>query len=163
MLIAIDPGNCTGFSYHDRLSGEVLFCGTLDMKSRERKVFIPEIGTYLPDRLIIEEPQVYRPKVSKGDPNDLIKVAWKAGRIVEYMWTTWDTKAIQGKVVQVKPVTWKGDLAKETHHERMWKTLPDKERAIIKLCSTGLNKKDTLDLLDAVCLGKWAVQREVFR
>jgi hypothetical protein len=146
-LLAIDPGACTGWAVY--AVGELVACGVtgidaVDCPAVRALVSMPGIG-----ELVIERPQVYRPKESKGDPNDLIKVAIEVGRWVE-------RASLSGaRVLQTLPNEWKGQVPKDVHHRRALAILSDDERAAIP----SLPRTYAHNALDAVALGLWRLGR----
>lgn len=98
---------------------------------------------------VIEKPQVYRGRASKGDPNDLITLAITVGRYVEQA---------SGRVPVhlVLPTTWKGQIKKEIHHPRILGALSQAERDLLHSTTKHLAKGKLHNVYDAVGLGKWA-------
>lgn len=144
-LLAIDPGNCTGFAVFD--STVLTYCGVTTVDQNPELVY--SLG--MNDEIVIELPQVYRAAQSKGDPNDLIKVALQVGR--------WMERAIVRRVPVhlVKPNEWKGQVRKEIHHERVRKLLHSPELDFVN--STRLPETKAHNMLDAVGLGLWRLGR----
>lgn len=138
LLLAIDPGNCTGFAWFR--GDELLECGvtTVDAPTMSLR----------PDRLVVELPQVYDAAHSKGDPNDLIGVAVQVGRWVERY------RGLES-IRLVKPATWKGQVPKEIHHGRILRKLALREQGVMP----SLPKTKAHNMLDAVGLGMWALGR----
>lgn len=80
--------------------------------------------TYI-TRLAIEKPRVYAPSRSKGDPNDLIDLAFVAGATIY---------AAQPKeVIEIYPATWKGQVPKPVMVERVKSALTPKELPLVEL------------------------------
>lgn len=97
-------------------------------------------GVY--DRAIIERPQIYSQRTNK-DPNDLIDVAMTAGMCA----------LIATGCQYVLPRTWKGQVPKKIHQERIKSLLTPEEHIIL-----GDRSNDT-DILDAVGIGLWYLKR----
>lgn len=138
-LIAIDPGVSTGAAVFR--GGELALCWVGDPR-------FFGVG-----HMVIECPQAYAPRLSKGDPNDLIKLAVRVGRYVE----AFELQTIPTEMVL--PNEWKGQIDKEIHHRRAEKRVSPNELEIWAHAKKGLSKKATLDLGDAVALGLWRLGR----
>lgn len=131
-IIGIDPGlNGTGLAWNTP-SGKPVVEHVIPKqrsirdKAREIIHVVPAICF---DVLVIEVPQIYQGAKQKGDPNDLVRLALLAGN-VEALISTYN-------VIEVLPCTWKGQLSKKVHHERI------RER-------TGFLRKVPHDALDAL-------------
>jgi hypothetical protein len=140
-IIGIDPGlSCTGIAWTGADGFPVVEFvrpaqrGIRD-KAREIIRVIPDVCF---DVLVIEVPQVYQGAKQKGDPNDLVKLSLLAGNL-EALVSTYN-------VIEVLPCTWKGQVPKPLHHERL--------RA-----RTGFRAKVPHDALDA--LGIWLYGEDV--
>lgn len=149
MYLSIDPGESSGWALWN--DGKLVTCGAGDFKS-----LCCTMGV-MPKGAIIELPQVYLKRLSKGDPNDLIKVAVQVGRYVECL------DRLGCKATLVHPHSWKGTVPKEAHHAQIWAYCTSKEQEIIRLNGQGLNKKALGDMMDAVGLGKWAYKTGLWR
>lgn len=148
-VLAIDPGRDTGWALLDA-EGGLVRCG-LGMP--------PEfVG-----RVLVERPQVYQGRASKGDPNDLITLAIQVGRYTERYERT-------GCVVEhVLPHDWKGSLRPDVCLRRIYDSLPMPERALLDDVIRPLARKplsaDALDegkrhnVVDAVGIAKWSLKR----
>ncbi len=149
MILAIDPGACTGWAIF--LPGVGLHsagvCTVDDLSSPMFDTFAPRHA-----ELVIEIPQVYRAALSKGDPNDLIKVAVQAGRWIER------AKLRGWGVREVHPTTWKGQIPKEIHHARIENALLADERARAS-SALSLPKSKRHNALDAIGLGLFHLGR----
>jgi len=146
-VLAIDPGRDTGWAFLDD-SGALLFCG---------------LGTP-PDSVghpvIIERPQVYRGRSSKGDPNDLITLAIQVGQYKERC------ERAQSKVELVLPRDWKGTVDPDVLCHRVVTSLSPSERDCLIRIITPLARKPMTDehltagkrhnVIDAVGLAKWS-------
>jgi hypothetical protein len=139
MYVTIDPGLDTGWALWGRLG--LVACGLGDPRSSEKHV-AEEIHD-----VWIESPVIY-PR-SKADPNDVLKLALKAGR-----WAgIYETLV----VVQhfVKPADWKGQLSKDICHARMWARISEAEKEIVDLGVRKLSASKRHNVLDAVAFGVW--------
>lgn len=148
MILAIDPGLDTGWAILDSL-GVLVRCGLGD----------PPETCGLP--VIIERPQVYARRSSKGDPNDLITLAIQVGRYTERVVT-------QGsKCEHVLPHDWKGSLDSEICCIRIVNSLTDAERNTLFSALAPLSRKPMTiehatagkrhNVIDAVGLAKWSI------
>ena len=99
MYLAIDPGIDTGTATFAK-DGSLLACS----------VGSPPRCSGL---VVIEKPQVYPSRFSKGNPNDLITLAIQVGRYVERF------EAQGAKVSLTLPHEWKGTIPKDIHHRRI--------------------------------------------
>lgn len=143
ILLAIDPGVNTGFALFR--NGYLSNCGI----QKDIDFF------YFANTLVIEKPQIYRGRLQKGDPNDLITLAIQVGRYVERF------SRVASRVELVLPATWKGQVPKEIHHPRIMNTLNETERPVIEAvkCAKSLRH----NIIDAVGLGIWFLQKEGLR
>src|SRR5574343_1281146 len=126
MLVAVDPGvHATGiavFNGQTLMIADLVQAETLEqMISRlDERVMRGEAPHFNYDRGVIERPTVYS-KNSKGDPNDLIRVAIVAGAAAVRCFS----------VRFVEPRTWKGQVPKAIHNRRVVETLSPAELAAI--------------------------------
>lgn len=142
MYCAIDPGLSTGYAIL-RPNGTLFRCGAMSSFLSG----FSSLGIVI-RKYIIELPQVYNSRQSKGDPNDLIKLAVRVGRYCQAL-------GIEDSQ-QVLPHEWKGSIKKEIHHPRIWEALSDTERDVVSQCGKGLAKRPLGDMMDAVGLSKYA-------
>lgn len=149
LLLAIDPGKDTGWSLFSP-KGALLDAGLGDPISRR--------GVHV----IIERPQVYRGRASKGDPNDLITLAIQVGRYTERF------EAHGCTVEHVLPHEWKGSVDPDVLCRRIVEALLPREReALFQVLAPLARKPVEEDLtagrrhnvIDAVGLGKWSLLR----
>lgn len=149
-LLSIDPGNCTGWAIFN--SNELTYAG---VTSVDDPCLYAATGVFPWDylfrggQLVIEIPQVYRASKSKGDPNDLIKVAVQAGQWIER------ARLYGASVYRQLPQEWKGQVPKETHHKRILAVLNPTELARLPK----LPKSDAHNMLDAIGLGLFHLGR----
>lgn len=140
ILWAYDPGVNTGWAYF--LHGELYYCGVLGWRG-----FVPEDVLRLQlashcDVLVVEKPQVYRAGQQKGDQEDIIDTAVRAGIIVG--------KAVSvGELWTPMPREWKGQTPKPIHNRRVLETLTETERVRVPK----LTKEKLHNCLDACGLG----------
>lgn len=105
------------------------------------------------DVIVAERPQVYVQSRQKGDPNDLVTIALVAGEFVGA------ARAFNPnvEVIYYKPSTWKRNVPKEIHHERVQRALKQGEREQIKSAPKSLLH----NVLDAVGIGLFELGRLV--
>jgi hypothetical protein len=140
-LVAIDPGRSTGWAVFTE-AGSLARCGACD------GTFPFQVSPGV--RVLIERPQVYSPRHSKGDPNDLITLAIRVGTYVERF------KSQGAEVRLVLPHDWKGTIKKPIHHPRIYSRLDSAEQMEVDRGGRGLSMKAVEDMMDAVGLGVWA-------
>src|SRR6185312_16842694 len=117
-----------------------------------RRVKFPEV----PRAVLIECPQVYRHHLSKGDPNDLIKLAVGVGRYAEFF------ENRGAKVALVLPAEWKGQIPKEVHHARVMSALTRHEAAkLLEGCKFVADGKRH-NVMDAVALAKAGFEKRLW-
>lgn len=96
--------------------------------------------------LLIELPQIYSAMKSKGNPNNLIKLAFHAGMVVN------------GRPYEtVSPRQWKGTIKKEVMLKRILSKLTDTELSLLK--GLGLPKSLEHNVVDACGIGLWKLGR----
>ena len=149
-LTAIDPGAASGFA---QFAEHKLFAAST-FSGEE----FPEIWHRgYAQTLVLEVPRIY-PGNSKGDPNDIVKLAMRAGEIRGYY-----ARAAAPFVFEVFPRTWKGNVPKEIHHGRVLAALDEQERGVLAPHARRVTKTNPhgLDhnMLDAVGLGLWFLKR----
>lgn len=147
-LLAVDPGRDTGWARLD-VSGVLIDCGLGDPPRSD--------GC----KVVIERPQVYRGRSSKGDPNDLITLAIQVGRYTERF-------ATQGSNVEhILPHAWKGTVDADVLCRRVVAALAPAERDLLLRVLAPLARKQMTDehltagrrhnVIDAVGIAKWSV------
>jgi hypothetical protein len=134
-LLAIDPGKSMGWAcfLHGRLIGSGQGAPNDIMR------FIQSA-----DAIVFEEPEIYRPRHCKGNPNDLKGMLIQIGYI--------QGKSKNGcKWHRYLPVQWKGQLPKRITKQRAEACLSSQD------CIGP--KQNELDAWDAVALGLWFLKR----
>lgn len=146
-LLAIDPGRCAGWALFRE--GKLRQAGVTSVDDPHSEAFVALVTPNLVTDFVIEIPQVYRASQSKGDPNDLIKLAVGAGR--------WIERATLAKlrVHTHLPAEWKGQIKKTPHHARVMTVLGEVER--MQLPRMAEDKRH--NMLDAVALGLFQLGR----
>lgn len=138
-IMAIDPGNCSGWAVVD--GGKLVHCGFM-MEPQT-------IGQGNFDLVIVEKPRVYRSRLQKGDPNDLINLAVLVGQFVAY------AKMALTDYELVTPAEWKGQTPKKVNHYRILKALDKHERSYLDSALSVLAASLHHNVLDAVGIAKW--------
>lgn len=146
--LAIDPGtrkdtrNCTGTN-----TGWALFSST---------AFLVACGTGEPPlegvtRVVIEVPQAYRPGQLKHaiDPNDLITLAFLAGRFVGRA----QARAMPVEASWMRPHDWGGSLPKEVKENRARRHLTPEEKVVVAACEKIVPAGLMNNTWDAIGLG----------
>lgn len=96
--------------------------------------------------VVIEHPRVY-PGMPQTDLNDLLDVCGVGAAVA--------AQIDVGQIHTVFPSDWKGNVKKSIMLERIWSKLSDAEKAVVQKT----NKSDTEDILDAVGIGLWKLNR----
>ena len=151
-IFAIDPDvKLSGWASFFDL--ELMFCGVTPSNS------VP-VGLYPPDLVVVEVPQIYVRRKSKGDPNDLVRITAAGGELAGR------TAALSGSncpVEFVLPRTWKGQLSKELSHSRMRAFFEQRgdERSLAALDAipSRFSQEQQLEVLDACALGLWRARK----
>ncbi len=154
-LIAIDPGNDTGWSlwilsFAD--TGPVAHLSACGLGKVPVGLWFGEVS------ILIEVPQVYpeMPVPAK----DLITLAMNAGRHVEAVRTARRAMGLhEPKAYGVYPARWKGQVRKEAHHAQMRKALPASDLRTMDTSVAAYPTGKRHNVLDAVALGHWAIER----
>lgn len=161
MIYAIDPGTkATGWAAfagpdHKFIEyGRLMDCGLVRAPKGIGQMIWELNGLFLrqqdrPERAVIEKPVVYDQKSWKGDPNDLVSVALisgAAGALLEAEMTEF-----------ISPRTWKGGVPKDISNRRIIKKLDDCEAKLLQ--NLGLSKTMRHNVVDAIGIGLWAVNR----
>lgn len=141
-LLAIDPGTSTGWAKFK--FRRLIACGRTDVDGFEQLQDLVLDGAHV----IVECPRAY-PR-GKVDPNDLIALGRKVGRLEALMpeWTE-----------IVYPHTWKGTLSKEQCHARWIPRLSAPEVDVLGSTLLDIPRSAHHDVKDAVCLGLWRLDQ----
>jgi hypothetical protein len=150
LVVAIDPGNCTGVAC---FIDEKLVLAYAS--SPAGRLILPASPFELPAHAIIELPKFYGqrayddPAQATGTANSLIREAVTLGRWVERL-------AARGiDCDEVAPSEWKGQVSKGGMNNRTLRALSDAERA----CIPELAASKIHNVLDAVGVGLWYLKR----
>lgn len=147
-LLSIDPGANAGGAIF--LDGALVACGLVSRAANEiggleplRHLPISRFPAFQNarfDELVIELPRITKQTEGK-DPNDLIKLAFGAGRYVE--------RFPHASLRTVSPAQWKAGTPKKIHNARVIQCLSEAERALIPKLAAGLAH----NVCDAIGIG----------
>jgi hypothetical protein len=152
MLLAIDPGEHTGWAVFNQIDKSIIECGLGDCRLGEwhRKWWNAEAPCQHLNRVIIEQPVIY-PRM-KARPNDIITLAVRAGE-----WGGVFHK--HASIEYIEPFKWKGSVPKEKHQPRIWAKLTEAEHGIVERAVAGVADSYGNNIVDAVGLGLWQLKR----
>jgi len=105
-----------------------------------------------PNKMIIEQPEIYNHASRKGDPNDLMPLAILGGVLWERM--------APNQIIFVKPKLWKGQVPKEVMTKRTHAELSQREQNIAIDSFRDLPKDAYHDGYDAIGIGRWYIKKE---
>jgi hypothetical protein len=165
MILAVDPGlRFTGWAYSRE--GKLAGCGLAQGGSgslwdRSRRI-VDAIDFWTSPRskeltVIGEKPKVYRQRLAKGDPNDLIDLAFLLGAIVQGLAPV--------KADLALPRDWKGtipkkrDLHKYLVHQRILKRMDPTETLIYRKAIQAHRMSESHNICDAVGILFWYLRR----
>lgn len=143
MLLAIDPGACTGWALYE---GHTLAaCGLGDPRlSSKHKVL--ELT-----RVVVEHPW-HRPGDRRSVPNDEIKLGVLAGE--------WGGLYRQWAPVKYYfPHQWKGSVPKDIQNARDWARLSSQEQDVVNRAARGMAAGKRHNMMDAIGLGLFGLGR----
>lgn len=154
-LLALDPGVTSGLAcfYDTRL---------VDVRLLQTAYALPLVilnfplfdeGRAVINKIVVELPQIYPVGKWKGDPNDLIEVAFAGGRWTQYLINQFFIADVQ----TIKPSTWKGQRPKKIDNEYTLSLLTVDERALVDALKAPPSKIH--NAIDAIGIGLWAVGR----
>lgn len=149
-LIAIDPGKSTGIAiFNNSVLSECGVLKFLSYRDYTRNLFTA-CDIAKPQKMMVEKPVIYPLKNWKGDPNDLINLSVLVGICVAAGSPFCD-------VDLVEPRRWKGSRPKNIDIEYTKKQLYKVELDVLN--ATTYNKKDRHNMLDAIGIGLWCLDR----
>ena len=140
VLVAIDPGkHASGIAEFD---GGIL-----------TYAWLGNSVSLNADEFVVEIPQVYRTGLRKGDPNDLIDLAFAAGMMIGQAdpHDSIDT-------TKVRPSVWKGQAKKDVIRRRIEKRLQASEMQVMAAVDRVTGAK-AHNVWDAVGIGMWRLGR----
>ena len=152
LITAFDSGAQTGWA--QSTDGLVHKCGLVHVRDNRAIEGLPEQGH---GTVIIEKP-IHRREGKTVDPNDLIKLGIRVGRLVEtYL-------VFENEIITVLPSTWKGGTPKEIQNDRDWnKGLTGQERALLGPLLTQVAAGYRNNVLDAIGILLWHLKRKGLR
>jgi hypothetical protein len=133
MILAIDPGACSGFAYF--ADTRLVSCGVFGERPSAANVHL----------VVIERPQVYVKR--EVDLNDLVTLGIFVGRLTEF-YSGCD-------VEHVLPREWKGQMPKDISWARSQSKLSADEMRIVPV----LAKTTVHNMRDAIGIGLWKCGR----
>ena len=112
-ILAIDPGvNYCGYFYgYQNEDGEIVCISSGTLQGEQWFRVVP-----LADFIVIEFPQTYRGASSRGDTNDLLRLAARCGEAKEFF-------SQRARVEYVLPRDWTKQTPKKIRHARLDKKL----------------------------------------
>lgn len=169
-ILAVDPGLDTGFALFDpegeahvvpkglatapshrkRGHGALIECGV-----RSKKCPLPAPAADIVE-VFGERPRIY--PNSKVPPSDIITLAIRAGEAIgPYRYPA--DGSTGSKVTYYEPSEWKGSVAKNVHHSRLWGHLGPAERALVAEVAAGMAPSKRHNMMDAIGIGLFALGR----
>jgi len=150
-IIGVDPG-VKQHALATMLGVKLAFVDFLNTDKLDVQHVLPEGRT----DIVIELPQVYTASKQKGDPNDLIRLAYHAGRLG----MLFDAFA-RCEVETIYPREWKGTIKKEIMTNRILSKLEPSEIAVFnyacKKYKVPASKQH--NLIDAIGIALWKAGR----
>lgn len=159
ILLAADPGKhftalavwVVGNTVRSFVRADLV--GVKDNPAEARRMMAQAVARHtrgdVDAHLFCELPQSYALAQQKGSQNDLIEVAVSVGALV-------GATGEHAKVSLVTPAEWKGQLPKDVHHARIAKQITSTMRACVEAYPKHLQH----NVLDAIALGLWALERK---
>jgi len=99
---------------------------------------------------VVEIPRVYQQRDWKGDPQDLIAITIRAGISIAALAPFCEPQCVH-------PNTWKGNVPKKIHNQRVLDKLNEVELEIVD--KSGVTKTKKHNMIDAIGLGLWKLKR----
>jgi len=153
-VIAIDPGKDTGWAFFRR--GVLTASGLIVEK--DFSTYYDELEALCRTHWdvdmvgVVEKPRIYDRRRWKGDPNDLIDVAVKAGASAHAL-------SYSSAVELVTPQEWKGQQPKNVNHAQTLVRLISEELEVLNKAKEKISLKKIHNVLDAVGIGLWRLGR----
>ena len=158
-IFAVDPGTrlCAWACFEEDGKGQVglvrSVLATLEERTAEMAGNLyPLACKYQANEIVIEMPRVYRTSKQKGDPNDIVDLAYVTGGVNTVLC------AIEGLTHAVAPTPreWKGTIPKHIHHQRIRAQVPEVIQAVDKIPNSLQHH-----VWDAVGMALWALGKDV--
>lgn len=153
-LIAIDPGNVTGFALFVRGPGENADRNVLTECGITKGRYLPAHGKRY--HVAIERPQADDRQTKDGKPIPLtskMTLAWNAGKQAGWY------EAFGHTVGEVEPRAWKAQLSKEQCWEQVKIRLTDSERAMVYEARRSIADSYAHNMYDAIGIGMTVLGR----
>lgn len=145
-MIAIDPGNQTGWALFD--GGQLQSAG-----ASPKDEVLAEPPFLKGAQVVLELPRIYPQGRSPANPNRSIRpLMLMVGDLQGFY------RRAGLEVTLIEPKGWKGQVPKTIHHRRLLAKLTDEEKA--RLPKRPRAKDFDHNMLDAVGLGLWKLERE---
>jgi hypothetical protein len=126
VLLSLDPGAkvCGLALFEDGELASAWLAGTkghwVQMALNAYQSVVDRVVPEVIQTVAIERPQVYRQRLQKGDPNDLVTLALMAGALVGHF-------IPQASIAEYKPREWKGQVPKPVMQRRIESRLSQEE------------------------------------
>ena len=151
-LVAVDPGKNTGLAFF--IDGMLARIGCISPKNFAYNLELFTGGVHqCAMTYVVEIPEIYRSRHSKGDPNHLIPLAKQCGMVQGLAETN-------GALYhEYKPKAWKGQLPKHVMRNRIkaLRILTPHEEHVLQ--TTPFSKEEEHNAWDALGLGLWHLKR----
>lgn len=146
VILAVDTGRATGWAV--AYGGRLAACGLAQVKD-DAPIALPTVS----GALVLVEYPIHRREGGKDiDPNDIIKLGSRAGRVQEkYL-------VLGNRVRMVFPSEWKGSIPKEIHHDRIRSSLSPEARDVVSRDLANVAPSLRHNVLDAIGLVLWGVK-----
>jgi hypothetical protein len=153
IVVAIDPGRDAGLAV--LVDGRLVAARLLD--GRAPDAGLDDLGLLAGEvEVLVELPTYYPHGRSPAPANDLIRLAYRAGRLAQAVLAALGPRTV--KVVEIAPATWKAQVPVEVLETRILGRLEPDERALA-LEAAGRQQSKTHNVLDAVGMGLHRVGR----
>jgi hypothetical protein len=140
-LLTIDPGACTGAAYFRQ--GRLVWVACVKFEKFH--------SVFEGHHLLIEIPRVYPSGRQPVDPNDLITLAVRAGRLIEM------SRGQLGTFETCFPSDWKAQVPDDILYKRLESVLSSEERVVVDAYKCAKHTKH--NMLDAIGIGLWKLGR----
>ena len=107
------------------------------------------------DVIVCEMPFIYPQRKTRADPNDMIVLAVRVGRLLE--------RYSEADAVTPWPVQWNGGAKKAWTEIRVWEALDPRERDVLRMATSLVAKGYQNNLIDAVGIGLWYLTDRGYR
>ena len=144
IVVGIDPGRDAGLAV--LVEGRLVAARLLD--GCAPAAYLGDLGLLAGDAVVVVElPSHYPQGRSAAPANDLIRLSYRAGRLVEAVLAALGPREV--RVVEIAPATWKAQVPPTLIAERIRARLEPDEEALV-LDAVGQQKAKAHNVLDAV-------------